>query len=109
MAGNRAAATSADGRNGRSQGRGSLGTLGGAVVGVLITLSFMAALAGEADAAGRQQKKRHQATHAPKVASHRRAASGDGEAPYYEHVLEKVPFGSKRWWSIYEEQHGTPD
>ena len=28
---------------------------------------------------------------------------------YYEHVLEKVPFGSKRWWSIYEEQHGTPD
>ena len=37
------------------------------------------------------------------------ATSGDGEANYYEHVLEKVPFGSKRWWSIYEEQHGTPD
>ena len=33
------------------------------------------------------------------------AASSD----YYEHILDKVPFGSKRWWSIYEEQNGTPN
>jgi hypothetical protein len=109
MMGNRAAAASDDGRNGRLHGLGWRGNLGGTLVGSLITLALVAALGGEADAAGRQHKKRHQATHAPTAASHRRPASGDGEAPYYEHLLGKVPFGSKRWWSIYEEQHGTPD
>ena len=69
--------------------------------------------AGHADAADRPQKQRLQAgqsgTHPPKARSDRKPAPGPGEATYYEHVLEKVPFGSKRWWDIYEEQHGTPD
>lgn len=32
-----------------------------------------------------------------------------GENGYYENVLEKVPFGSQRWWEVYGRQHGTPD
>jgi hypothetical protein len=75
-------------------------------------LSLAAGLAGQADAAARPQKKRLDATHdgtRPAVARNRKPGSGNGEAGYYEHVLEKVPFGSKRWWGIYEEQHGTPD
>ena len=82
------------------------------MISPLVALSLVAGLAGPADAAGRPQKKRlqasHHSTHAPK-ARYRKLGSGDGAESYYEHVLEKVPFGSKRWWGIYEEQHGTPD
>ena len=77
----------------------------------LVALSLAAGFGGHADAAGRLQKKRlqvsHSSSHAPK-ARHRMPGAGDGEASYYEHVLEKVPFGSRRWWDIYDEQHGTP-
>ena len=38
-----------------------------------------------------------------------RKSAARGESDYYEHILDKVPFGSKRWWSIYDEQNGTPD
>jgi len=78
----------------------------------LAVLSLGAGLAGHADAAGQPQKKRVQAAHHPTPqpkAGYRKPGSGGGETGYYEHVLEKVPFGSKRWWDIYEEQHGTPD
>ena len=81
-------------------------------ISALVGLSLVVGLTGHADAARPPQKKRLQASHhgtqAPKV-RYPKPRSGDGEANYYEHVLEKVPFGSKRWWSIYEEQHGTPD
>jgi hypothetical protein len=82
-----------------------------ATIGAFVALSLVVGLAGPVDA-GQPQRKRlqasHHGTHAPKV-RYPKPGSGDGEANYYEHVLEKVPFGSKRWWSIYEEQHGTPD
>ena len=85
-------------------------TPAGLLCGVALLLAV--GLAGHADAAGQPQKQRLQASHhstdAPK-ARYRKSGSGDGQAGYYEHVLEKVPFGSKRWWGIYEEQHGTPD
>jgi hypothetical protein len=84
--------------------------LRGAVV--LLLLSLLAILAGQADAAGHQQRKRQRAGHAtllPTASRDRKPATGEGGPAYYEHVLGKVPFGSKRWWSIYEEQHGTPD
>ena len=83
-----------------------------ATIGPLLALWLVAGLAGNADAADRPQKQRLQASHHSAPASKprdRRPGSRDGEASYYEHVLEKVPFGSKRWWNIYEEQHGTPD
>jgi hypothetical protein len=82
-----------------------------ATISALLALSLAVGLAGHADA-GQPHRKRfkasRQGTPAPKV-GYPKSGSGQGAANYYEHVLEKVPFGSKRWWSIYEEQHGTPD
>jgi hypothetical protein len=82
-----------------------------ATIGALLALWLAAGLAGHANA-GQPQRKRlpagHSSTHAPKARYHK-PASAAADTSYYEHVLEKVPFGSKRWWDIYEEQHGTPD
>ena len=81
-----------------------------ATIGALVVLLLAAGLAGHADAADQPQKKRLQAARHPQPkARYRTPGSKGGETSYYEHVLEKVPFGSKRWWGIYEEQHGTPD
>ena len=80
---------------------------------VILALTLVAGLVGPADAAGQSQKKRLQASpsgsSAPRMRSYRKPAAGGGESGYHEHLLDKVPFGSRRWWDIYEEQHGTPD
>jgi hypothetical protein len=34
------------------------------------------------------------------------ARTQQGGSDYYEHVLDKVPFGSQRWWDIYQAQQG---
>jgi hypothetical protein len=39
----------------------------------------------------------------------RRSEKANDQYEYYENVLERVPFGSKRWWEVYGRQHGTPD
>lgn len=65
---------------------------------------------GHAEAADRPHAKRllgHPA-HMPKARGDRPRASGHGEATHCEHVQKKVPFGSKCWWDISEEQQGTP-
>jgi hypothetical protein len=80
-----------------------------ATIGALAVLSLAAGLVGHADAAGQPQKRRLQAARHPAPKARYRTPGSGGETGYYEHVLEKVPFGSKRWWGIYEEQHGTPD
>jgi hypothetical protein len=82
-------------------------------VSALVALALVAANAGSADAASQQHRKRLKVGHAgnsytAKARGIRKAATG-GESDYYEHILDKVPFGSKRWWSIYEEQSGTPN
>jgi hypothetical protein len=33
-----------------------------------------------------------------------RPSAVDGYTGYYEHILDKVPFGSQLWWRIYESQ-----
>jgi hypothetical protein len=77
-------------------------------VASLIALCLAAGLAGNADAASR---KKHQHVNALgkayRTTARQQPPSGNGD--YYEHILEKVPFGSQRWWSIYDEQHGTPN
>jgi hypothetical protein len=85
-----------------------------AIVRCLVALSLVAGLAGQADAASQQRKERLKAgqaskTYAAKARGTRQPASSDTASDYYEHVLDKVPFGSKRWWSIYDEQKGTPN
>jgi hypothetical protein len=74
---------------------------------------LVAGAAGHADAANQKQKRyaSHYGKHSSPKATYgyRSPATSNGSSDYYEHVLDKVPFGSKRWWSIYEEQHGSPD
>jgi hypothetical protein len=110
MTNSTAAAIGADHR-GKAGGRSLRGApTRTATISSLLALSLAAGLAGHADA-GQPPKKRLQAHYpSPHALKGRYRKSGSAaEAGYYEHVLEKVPFGSKRWWDIYEEQHGTPD
>jgi hypothetical protein len=92
-----------------------MGAIMKAVLTSFAVLLLAAGVASHADAANQKTKRLH-TTHykkhyVPKATNgYRSQASGPGSdsTDYYEHVLEKVPFGSKRWWSIYEEQHGSP-
>jgi hypothetical protein len=76
-------------------------------------LMLVAGAGSHADAAN--QKKQRYSSHYGKQSSPKAAygysspATGNGSSNYYEHVLDKVPFGSQRWWQIYEEQHGGPN
>jgi ABC-type oligopeptide transport system substrate-binding subunit len=89
-----------------------------AILTSFAALVLVAGAASHADAAN-QKKKRQHAGHyniqpSPKSTYGYRShasgnGSGNGSGDYYEHLLDKVPFGSKKWWSIYEEQHGAPD
>ena len=73
------------------------------VIPTLVLLAIAASLIGQVTAAPLRNKKQadrqHMMTKPP-----RRPKQGGGD--YYEHLLDKVPFGSRRWWDIYEEQHG---
>jgi hypothetical protein len=76
------------------------------LVATAVALSFVAGLAGHADATTYRKKKRLHATYygQPRVSGYR--DNDDNAYGYYEHRLDAVRFGSKRWWSIYEEQNG---
>lgn len=79
------------------------------IVTFVFVLSLVAGLAGQATAASR---KKHRPQIDPYGQSYRpvtRQSSSGANSDYYEHLLDKVPFGSRRWWSIYDEQHGTPN
>jgi Ni/Co efflux regulator RcnB len=78
------------------------------LVATVVALSFVAGLAGQADAATYTKKKRLHSTHSGKQYSR---AYGyrhpdDSIGGYYEHRLDAVRFGSQRWWKIYDEQSG---
>ncbi|HSR80911.1 MAG TPA: hypothetical protein VLL28_09060 [Hyphomicrobiaceae bacterium] len=49
-------------------------------------------------------KKRAEAGSARQAAMPRRSLAAHGYGGYYEQILDKVPFGSQRWWRIYEAQ-----
>ena len=82
------------------------------IVTSLVALSFAASLAGSAEAATRKHKKRlyssqYGESYAGAYGYGTRADRSTGpNSPYYEHRLEALPFGSQRWWSVYEEQRG---
>jgi hypothetical protein len=82
------------------------------ILASLVALSFAASLAGSAEAATRKHKKR---LHSSQYSESYAGAYGYGarvdrgtrsHSPYYEHRLEALPFGSQRWWSVYEGQRG---
>src|SRR5262245_37724117 len=104
MTSSTAAPTGAD-LQGRPQARFAGEQLRTATISSLVALSLPAGLAGQAGGPARRQHKRLHASHdgtRPPTARNRKPGSGNGEVGYYEHVLEKAPFGSKRWWGISE-------
>ena len=83
-----------------------------AIAASLAALLVLAAASDPADAASPRKKRHHAGQYAKTPPSgrpsqaYRNPSAGNGD--YYEHVLDRVPFGSDRWWRIYEEQSGTP-
>jgi hypothetical protein len=84
-----------------------------AVLAFLAAALILAGAAADAEAASQTRKRAHAGQHKkhspPRAYGYRKPASGNGSSDYYEHLLDKVPFGSQRWWQIYEETHGGPD
>jgi Ni/Co efflux regulator RcnB len=78
------------------------------LVAAVVALSFVAGLAGQADAATSTKKKRLHSTHSGKqyYRAHGYRDPDDSIGGYYEHRLDAVRFGSQRWWKIYDEQRG---
>jgi hypothetical protein len=79
-----------------------------AILTSLVAMSLVAGLAGHADAATHKKKRLQANHHSKSYRTTTRQPASNGSSDYYEHLLDKVPFGSQRWWSIYDEQHGTP-
>jgi hypothetical protein len=83
------------------------------IISSLVVLSLVSGLAGHADAANPQQQKRVTAAQSgnsspAKARGNRKPAASVNSSDYAEQIRDKAPFGSKRWWSVYERQHGTP-
>ena len=74
------------------------------IVSCLGVLALATGLAAHADAATYKKKKRLQASGYPKSANYRN--QDDSPYGYYEHRLEAVRFGSRRWWAIFDEHSG---
>jgi|KBSSwiStaDraftv2_1062776.scaffolds.fasta_scaffold1428183_2 hypothetical protein len=79
------------------------------IVALLAALCLSAGPAGTADAASRKKAQRHADSYGKAYGTKGRQPSASSNSDYYEHLLDKVPFGSRRWWSTYDEQHGTPN
>ena len=77
------------------------------IMGLIAVVATISAVS-QADAATyRRAKRGHVQEHrayAPSVARVR--DDDDSPTGYYEHRLEAVRFGSKRWWSIFDERSG---
>jgi len=74
----------------------------------LTVLVISAALISQADAATYRKKKHVGVQHyrALPAKTYRQRDNDDDPTGYYEHRLEAVRFGSRRWWSIYDELSG---
>ena len=71
------------------------------VVLAAVVLALAASLVGQVTAAPLRNKKQTHRQHT--ITKPPRPTQGGGD--YYEHVLDKVPFGSRRWWDVYRQQH----
>jgi len=73
----------------------------------LIALVATVTVVSQADAATyRHAKRGHVQQHREYQPSVARVRDDDSATGYYEHRLEAVRFGSKRWWRIFDEQSG---
>ena len=71
----------------------------------VVSLALVVNLANQVTAAPLRNKKQAHRQHTMTKPPSR---SSQGSGDYYEHLLNKVPFGSQKWWTIYNEQHGEP-
>jgi hypothetical protein len=80
------------------------------IVASVLSMALLGTFAVDANAATRKKKIKH---YYPYGASARvygygtveRQAAYNGIPSYYEHLPDKVPFGSKLWWKIQEERN----
>ncbi len=77
------------------------------VLAVVLSASLIAAgAAGEVSAASKKKRLHKPGASYPAGAPAGEASRRDSD--YYENVLERLPFGSQRWWEVYGRQHGSP-
>ena len=74
------------------------------MIAAFISVAVIGACSGLAEAANVKKKKRYYRPH-PYQAE--RVKPDEDPTGYYERLLNAVPFGSKRWWQIYEDQMGS--
>ena len=77
-----------------------------ATLTALIALSFVVGVAADASAKSKKKKKYRSApyaqTYEPRYYGNGQSMRDDNYAGYYEHRLDKVPFGSRLWWKVQE-------
>jgi len=73
------------------------------VVPAVVCLALTASLADQVTAAPLRNKKQAQRQHTMPKPPPRPAQGG---SDYYENLLDKVPFGSERWWVIKQRRGG---
>jgi len=64
-----------------------------------VSLVLAATLVGQVIAAPLKNKKQAHRQHAMTTSPRR---SQQGGSDYHEQLLDKVPFGSRQWWDIYQ-------
>jgi hypothetical protein len=78
------------------------------IVASILSIAFGTALAADASAAQRKPYKHYGNSGYARVYSYQapsRQTAYNGEPSYYEHLPDKVPFGSRLWWRIQEERN----
>lgn len=72
------------------------------IVTILVSATFAAGMAGDADAASKREKYRGEARYygysPSSIAARQRDARTFDETEYYERLSEKIPFGTAAWW-----------
>jgi hypothetical protein len=76
-------------------------------IATAIGLSLLAGLAGPADAGPRAKKYKSQVGQDSRASTNKRI---DYRDTYYEHLADKLPFGSSIWWEqmMRERRGGRP-
>jgi hypothetical protein len=77
-----------------------------ALLAVAMAIVPAVSVASQAEASGARTKRPHLAVHrkhlAASPASYRNPMAANDYDGYYERVLDRVPFGSKIWWRVYD-------
>lgn len=73
----------------------------------MLSLALMAPQATASMAeSGRHHRYSHSYNSPSAIAERQRHASTFDPTQYYEHRLDKIPFGTQTWWDQYDREHG---